>query len=248
MTAAPNIDGVKALAFDVGGTVLDWHTGICAQAPGIVGPAGGDVDWPAFANAWRMAQLRGMLGDELKGETDPRFAGLNIDGVSRGVLDDVLPQFGLGDLDGAARDRLARLWHDLPAWPGSAAGHARLHEKYLMSTLTILSISLIMDVSRSVPFQWDCVISCEMLGVYKMNPKVYRLGAKYLDLEPGQIMMVAAHNLDLMAAAGEGYRTAFIRRPTEWGDGPQPAVAADPDPSIDVVVDGLDELADVMGA
>ncbi|MDP6567677.1 MAG: haloacid dehalogenase type II, partial [Alphaproteobacteria bacterium] len=175
-------DEIKALAFDVGGTVLDWHSGISAAARAACEAAAPDTDWPALANRWRLLQLQGMLGESMNGKTPDRFRGMNIDGVSRAVLDQVLEEFGLTQLDPAARDELSAAWHRLPAWPDSAPGHARLRRKFLMSTLTILSVSLIVDVSRLAPFLWDCVISCEMLGIYKTNPLVYRRGAELLNL------------------------------------------------------------------
>ena len=121
-----------------------------------------------------------------------------------------------------------------------------LRRKFTIATLTILSISLIVDVSRRAPFHWDAVISCEMLERYKLDPSVYRQGARLLALEPHQVMMVAAHDADLAAARKEGMRTGFIHRPREWGEGTTPLQT--PDPATDIVAGDLNELADRLGA
>ena len=236
---------IDALAFDVGGTVLDWHGGVSRAAAELGTERGISADWGAFANSWRRLQLKGMLGEGMDGETKAEFRGLNIDGVTRAVLDQALAENGIGDFDDDDKNELALAWHCLPAWPDAAQGHARLSRNFIMSMLTILSVSLIVDVSRLAPFQWDSVISCEMLGLYKPKPEVYQLGAYFLAIPPERILMVAAHSFDLLAAAEQGYRTAFIRRPLEWGPG---GPVAEPDPSINLVATGLDDLADQMGA
>ncbi|MHA1537058.1 MAG: HAD-IA family hydrolase [Alphaproteobacteria bacterium] len=137
-------------------------------------------------------------------------------------------------------------WHQLDPWPDAAAGHARLRKKFTMATLTILSISLIVDVSRRAPFHWDAVISCEMLEAYKLDPSVYRNAVRLLALEPHQVMMVAAHDMDLGAARKQGMRTAFIHRPREWGQGTTPVQT--PDAATDIVAGDLNELAERLGA
>ena len=124
------------------------------------------------------------------------------------------------------------------AAPVAAAAH--------LLSFTILSLSLIVDVSRRNGIDWDAVIPCEMLRVYKPLPDAYWRAAAFLAVEPQEILMVACHNFDLDAARGVGYRTVFVRRPDEWGPaGPPDPV---PNPAIDVVVDGFGELADHLGA
>lgn len=241
-----DLSGIKALAFDVGGTVLDWHGGIVETMTALGAAKGIEVDWRRFTNDWRKQTLAEMLGEDWSGRRSGPLADANIDGVHRAVLDRVLDGFAIAGLSDAEKDDLALAWHRIPPWPDAAPGHARLRAKFRLSTLTILSVALIVDVSRLAPFVWDCVISCEMLGVYKPRPEVYRRGAELLALPPEAILMVAAHNFDLLAARKEGYRTAFIARPVEWGrdDTPPP----EPDPSIDIVADGLEDLAKKLGA
>ena len=232
---------IKALTFDVGGTVLDWHTGISAALAETGAAQGLTADWPAVTNAWRRQSLTAMLG-ERKG----KLLKMNIDGVHRHVLDAVAKEFGLQALGGEERDALAMAWHKLAPWPDAPGGHARLGKTFKVATLTILSRSLIEDVSRTAPFAWDHVFSCEEINVYKPRPEAYRTGAERLGLAPGQCLMVACHNFDLLAAQQVGFRTAFIRRPREWGheEPPEPT----PDPSIDLVADDLNDLADQLGA
>lgn len=236
-----DLSAVKALAFDVGGTVVDWHEGISSQLAAIGKHKGIEADWVALTKAWRIASLQRALG--------ARTADLprgNIDGVHREMLDEVLDKAGIDGFDDADREAMTLFWHRLDPWPDAAAGHARLRKKFTVATLTILSISLIIDVSRRAPFHWDAVISCEMLEVYKLDPSVYRHGARLLALEPHQIMMVAAHDMDLAAARKEGMRTGFIHRPREWGDGTTPVQR--PDPATDIVADDLNDLAGKLGA
>lgn len=236
---------IDALAFDVGGTVLDWHGGISKAAAELGREREIAADWGAFANRWRTLQLQGLLGETMNGECKAEFRGLNIDGVTRAVLERALADCAIAGFSDDDKDELALSWHCLPAWPDAAAGHARLRQHFIMSTLTILSVSLIVDVSRLAPFYWDAVISCEMLGIYKPKPEVYRLAAHFLAIPPERILMVAAHSFDLLAAAEQGFRTAFIRRPLEWGPG---GPVAEPDPSINIVASGLDDLADRLDA
>ena len=123
---------------------------------------------------------------------------------------------------------------------------ARLRARYVCLAFTILSLSLVIDTSRRNAIGWDAVIPCEMLRVYKPRPEAYRLAAKLLGVAPGEILMVACHNFDLDAARGEGYRTAFVRRPAEWGpSGPPDPV---PNSACDLVVAGFAELAERLGA
>jgi 2-haloacid dehalogenase len=228
---------VKALAFDTGGTVLDWHSGLTAAMTGWGVAQGIERDWHALANEHRRRSLRRMTG-----AVEPGF---NIDDVHRAVLDEVFDENGLGS---STEDRrvIAERWHQLDAWPDFAAALRRLRRQRICVSFTILSLSLIVDASRRNRLEWDAVISCEMLRVYKPHPDAYRRAAGFLGVEPHEILMVACHNFDLDAARSVGYRTAFVRRPDEWGPaGPPDPV---PNPATDIVVNGFAELADHLGA
>lgn len=231
---------IKVLCFDVGGTVIDWHAGISGQLAAYGAAKGVEADWVAVTKAWRTVALETTLNS--KRADLPRG---NIDGVHRATLDGVLAQFDLDAIPAADRDAMVWYWHTLDPWPDAAEGHARLKGRFLMSTLTILSLRLIMDVSQRAPFHWDSVITCEMLDAYKFDPLPYREAPRLLQVEPDEILMVAAHNFDLEAAAREGLKTAFIHRPTEWGAGTTPTPAAAE--FVDMDARDLNHLAEQLG-
>jgi 2-haloacid dehalogenase len=228
---------IKALAFDTGGTVLDWHSGI-RSALFAAGSRHGLVrDWAAIANAWRRRALQSMTG-----QVRPAF---NIDDAHRRVLDELVDEYQLGVLSEAERAAITRQWHSLDAWPDFPPALQRLRSRHVAVSFTILSVSLIIDTARRNRLQWDAVISCEMLGVYKPLADAYRQAARLLQLDCDQILMVACHNFDLDAARGVGYRTCFVRRPDEWGAaGPPDPI---PNPANDLIVDGFGELAERVG-
>jgi 2-haloacid dehalogenase len=232
--------GIKVLAFDTGGTILDWHSGLvaaldeCGARRGVVSRG----VWHDFANEYRRRALRRMVG-----AVDPGF---NIDDVHREVLDELLGEQAIASFTTEDRAAIVRRWHELATWPDFVPALARLRSRYVCVSFTILSLSLVIDTARRNAVAWDAVIACEMLRVYKTQPEAYRLAAKYLAAEPGEILMVACHNFDLDAARGEGYSTAFVRRPDEWGpSGPPDPV---PNPANDLIVGGFAELADRLGA
>jgi 2-haloacid dehalogenase len=229
---------VKVLAFDTGGTILDWHSGIVAALRDCGARHDVERDWHEFANEYRRRALRRMIG-----AVDPAF---NIDDVHRDVLDELLGEAAIDAFTLEDRRAIAQRWHELDAWPDFVPALARLRPRYPCVSFTILSLALVIDTARRNGIVWDAVIACEMLRVYKTRSDAYRLAAKYLAVSPGDILMVACHNFDLDAARGQGYRTAFVRRPDEWG----PAGPPDPVPNAacDFIVAGFAELADGLGA
>jgi 2-haloacid dehalogenase len=227
---------VKALAFDTGGTILDWHSGIVAALAEAGARRGAAADWHAVANDYRRRSLARMLG-----AVEPDFT---IDDVHRSVLDEVLATHGAAALTPADRDAIAQQWHLLDAWPDFMPALARLRWGFVCVSFTILSLSLVIDVSSRIGIAWDAVFACEMLRIYKPRPEAYRRAASHLALRPDEILMVACHNFDLDAARGEGCRTAFVRRPDEWGAAGPPDPT--PNPACDVIVDGFAELADAL--
>ena len=231
------MDGMKVLAFDTGGTILDWHSGIVRVLAETGARRGVARDWHELANSYRRRSLGRMLG-----AADPDFT---IDDVHREVLDEVLGETGIAEFSAEDRRAIAQTWHELDAWPDFAPALARLRRRYVCVSFTILSLSLVIDVSRRNAILWDAVIPCEMLRVYKTRPEAYRRAAAHLVVEPGEILMVACHNFDLDAARGEFYRTAFVRRPDEWGPAGPPD--PNPNPATDLVVTGFAELAERLG-
>ena len=227
---------VKALTFDTGGTILDWHRGISGAFAAAGAARGLQADWAAVTNEYRRRSLKGIVNAE-----HPAY---NFDDVHRAKLDEVIAHFKLDALTAADRDAIWRSWHALDAWPGFAAAAARIRQRYIVASFTLLTTSLVVDVSRKNGIVWDAIISCEMIGVYKTRPQAYLTAAKWLQLPPAQIMMVACHNFDLDAARACGYQTAFVRRPDEWGPGGPPDPR--PNPACTVVVDDFEALADEL--
>jgi len=230
------MEAIKVLAFDTGGTILDWHGGLVAAFAECGARYGVERDWDSFANEYRRRSLGRMLG-----AVEPSF---NIDDVHREVLDELLDEDRGIVFPHAERRGIAARWHELDAWPDFVPGLGRLRQRYVCVSFTILSLALVIAVSRRNTIDWDAVIACEMLRVYKPQPEAYRRTAQLLARSPGEILMVACHNFDLDAARGEGYRTAFVRRPDEWGQaGPPDPI---PNPACDLVVTGFAELADAL--
>ena len=229
---------IKALTFDTGGTILDWHQGIAGAFAAAGAARGLSADWSAVTNEYRRRSLKGIVN-----ALHPDY---NFDDVHRRVLDEVVDAFKLGALTEADRDAIWRTWHALEAWPDFPAAAARLRRRYVVASFTLLTTSLVIDVSRRNGIVWDAIISCEMIGVYKTRPEAYATAAKWLQLPPAEILMVACHNFDLDAARAAGFQTAFVRRPAEWGPGGPPD--PNPNPACTYVVDGFDELAARLGA
>ena len=223
---------IKAVAFDTGGTVLDWHGGLVAAIARAGATRGCSADWHEVVNEWRRRTMKGIVG-----QRNPAF---NMDDVHRRVLDEVIALFGLEALTLHDRDTVWRAWHTLDAWPDFAPAQRLLRESCSVASFTMLPTALVVDVSRKNGICWDAVLSCEMMGVYKPHQEAYATAARWLGLEPRHILMVACHNFDLNAAHQAGFRTAFVRRPDEWG----PAGPPDPHPNMayDLVVDGFAEL------
>lgn len=223
---------IKALAFDTGGTVLDWHGGLVAALSAIGESHGVSVDWHAVANDWRRRAMTGIIG-----QTQPAF---NMDDVHRRTLDESLTHFGLQSFTPTQRYQLWRAWHELDAWTDFPQAQVALRKSFPVVSFTMLPTALVVDVSRRNGIVWDALISCEMIGVYKPHAQAYATAARWLALEPAQILMVACHNFDLNAAHQAGFRTAFVRRPDEWG----PEGPPDPMPNMayDFVENGFDAL------
>lgn len=228
---------IRALTFDTGGTILDWHGGIRRALQAAGKRRGVEADWVAVTNEYRKRSLQTMINT-----VGARY---NIDDVHRSVLDAVLREHKLDALSAEDRDAIWRAWHALKCWPDFPAALERLRKKYLVISYTILSTALAIDVSRLNGIGWDAILSCEMWGVYKTRPEAYQTAAKLLQIPPQNLLMVACHNFDLDAAKAVGFKTAFVRRPDEWG----PAGPPDPTPSAhhDIVVDSFPELDAVLG-
>ena len=228
---------LKAIAFDTGGTVLDWHGGIARELQALAAQHNWPQhDWHALTNDWRKRTIKGIVGQQR-----PAF---QMDDVHRSTLDAALDAAGLALVGRAERDAIWRTWHALDAWPDFCAALARLKQTLPVVSFTMLPTALVIDVSRRNGMNWDAIISCEMIGSYKPNPDAYATAARWLNLPPAEILLVACHNFDLNAAHAAGYRTAFVRRPDEWG----PAGPPDPEPNLayDFIESNFGALADAV--
>ena len=230
--------GIKALTFDTGGTILDWHTGLCQAFAQAGAQHGLSANWPEITNEYRRRSLKMMVS-----AVNPSF---NIEDVHRRVLDEVIDHFKLTALTAEDRVSIWRKWHALDAWPDVQPALVPLMTKYVVVSFTILSTSLVIDVSRRNGLTWDCIVSCEMIGTYKTQLQAYRTCAPWLGYRAEELLMVACHNFDLMAAQAEGYRSAFVHRPAEWG----PAGPPDPVPNAahDIIAQDFADLAKQLGA
>ena len=234
-----DLSQIKALTFDVFGTVVDWRGTLIREGQAFGARKGLDVDWSAFADAFR-AGYRPAMDRVRQGE----LPWINIDGLHRLILDELLVRFEIQGLSDADKGHLNRVWHRLEPWPGAISGMQRLRRRYVLASLSNGNVALLVNMAKKAGLPWDCVLSSELAQHYKPDPEVYRLAAQLLGLEPQQTMMVAAHNGDLLAAQAVGMRTAFVLRATEYGPGQTTNLEADP--SIDVVATDFDDLADQL--
>ncbi len=142
-----------------------------------------------------------------------------LDVLHREALDGVLAEHGLDAVPAPERDELTLAWHRLDPWPDTVPGLERLKRRFIIAPVSNGHIALIVNMAKRAGLPWDVVLGAEIAHAYKPQPEAYLSGVRALGLEPPQVMMVAAHNGDLAAAADLGLRTAFVPRPTEHGPG-----------------------------
>jgi 2-haloacid dehalogenase len=221
---------VRALVFDVFGTLVDWRSGVARafRASGVPG------DPHELADAWR-ARYRPILAEVNEGA---RPWG-DFDELHRATLDDLLAERG-AELSAEQRRRLVQAWHQLDPWPDVRAGLEALRDRHVVATLSNGHVALLVDLARHGDLRFDCVLSAELARVYKPAPEAYRAAARLLGVEHAELMLVAAHPWDLQGARAAGLRTAFVDRPQEYG----PGSPAREDPAADVSVGDLGELGE----
>jgi len=227
---------VQALFFDVFGTLMDWRTSIAREAQTILAPLGHNLDWLAFADAWR-GEYQPAL-EEVRAGTIP-FSKLDV--LHRRNLERVLARFNIAGLDEPVLHNFNLAWHRLDAWPEVTPALARLKRRYLLAPVSNGNISLMVDLARRNGFPWDAILGAEIARDYKPKPVVYLSAAAAFDCAPEETMMVAAHSSDLAAAAALGLRTTFIARPDENGPGRGETRASVP---VDIEVGSLGALAE----
>jgi 2-haloacid dehalogenase len=231
---------IKALTFDVGGTVFDWKTAVRTKIDSIASARNVDVDSEEFALAWRLKMF--MKLGEVRSKVLPW---MNADELHRFVLDDLAAEFPQLELSEEDLDELPKVWHQMKAWPDFSDALLKLQERYHVAVLTILSLSIAVDCSKLNNIHWDAILSCEFLGHYKPDIEAYQRGCKLLGFEPSEVLMVASHPLDLLAAKGAGLHTAFVEPNLNEPD--LPGFSGEIDSrNFDLVATDFTELAEIL--
>jgi 2-haloacid dehalogenase len=231
---------VKALLFDVQGTATDFHSTVCAEAQRISAGRYPDVDWTAVVSRWRAGYFA-ALEDAPTGPHE----WVSVHSVYRQVLDVVLRECRVTGLSDAEREELTLAWQRLTPWPDVVPGLTRIKRAFTIATLSNADVRAVVNLSKRAGLPWDAVFAAEMAGVFKPDPRIYRMAATYLGLEPTEIMMVASHKYDISAAAQLGFQTAFVARPLELGAGGTVDVAYDD--RFDINASDFLDLADQLG-
>ena len=234
-------NSVKALTFDVFGTVVDWHGSIIREGQLLAANKGYDVDWAKFAISWRAG-----YGPAMNKVRNGEMPWTKIDDLHRMILDDLVEEYNLTGMSEAELVHFNEAWHRLSPWPDTVSGLNKLKSKYVITTLSNGNVSLLTHMAKNGGLPWDAILSAELSGHYKPDPKAYLKAADLLSLKPEQVMMVATHPSDLRAAARTGMKTAYVIRPLERGPG-RP-VNRNPDGEFDYTAEDFNDLARQLGA
>ncbi len=236
----PELANVKALTFDVFGTVVDWRGSIAREVRAMASEKKLRVNASKFADALRSG-YRPAMNRVASGE----LPWTKIDNLHRMILDEVLAKFRVSALSELEKVELNRAWHRLKPWPDTVRGLKRLKKKFTISTLSNGDVALLNNMAKNAGLPWDLILSAEIFHHYKPEPEVYLGAADMLGLQPHEVMMVAAHKDDLRAAARQGLRTALVLRPNEYGKGRHPDLS--PEPTFDINASDFGDLATQLG-
>ncbi|MEM7404822.1 MAG: haloacid dehalogenase type II [Pseudomonadota bacterium] len=231
---------LKALVFDVFGTVVDWRGSIAREGEAVWRARGVDVDWAAFADAWR-----GLYQPSMERVRSGDRGFVKLDELHRENLDQVLADFGVTALDEASKQDLNRIWHRLDPWPDSVSGLTRLKSRFTIGTLSNGNIALMVNMAKRAGLPWDVILGAEVSRQYKPHPDAYLNTVAALGLDPAECMLVAAHNSDLKAAGEQGMQRAFVPRPDEYGGVRPPEL--EPELDFEYVAADFNDLADQLG-
>lgn len=235
------IADIKALTFDVFGTVVDYRGTIIAEGEQLNRDKGLNVDWATFADAWQ-GRYRPSMDRVMSGE----LPWLNLDALHRQALDELLDTFQATGFTEEEKVQLNQVWHRLQPWPDAIAGLTRLRQHFILATLSNGNMALLVDMAKHSGLPWDCILSAELSRAYKPAPQTYQMAVDLLGLRPEQVMMVAAHHSDLHAARAVGLKTAFVRRPLEYGPDGKPDL--DFNPLFDINATDFIDLANQLEA
>jgi 2-haloacid dehalogenase len=236
-----SVPNIAALVFDVFGTVVDWRSSIIRELEAFGHERRLAADWTKLADAWR-AGYQPAMDRVRKGE----IGWTVLDDLHRETLEALLPKFGIEGLSQADVAHLVHAWHRLDPWPDAVAGLTRLKRRYILGTLSNGNVALLLNMAKRAGLPWDMIFSAELARHYKPAPETYRSVPHFLRVEPAKIMLVAAHNSDLVAARREGLKTGFVARPTEYGPYQSRDFKAEHD--FDLVARDFVHLAELMGA
>ena len=234
-------NNVKALTFDVFGTVIYWYGSIIREGQLLAAKKGYDVDWAAFTLSWRAG-----YGPAMNKVRSGEMPWTKIDDLHRMILDELVEEYGLTGMSEPELVHFNEAWHRLSPWPDTVSGLNKLKTKYVITTLSNGNVSLLTHMAKNGGLPWDAILSAELSGHYKPDPEAYLKAADLLSLKPEQVMMVAAHPGDLRAAARTGLKTAYVIRPLERGPG-RP-VNRNPDGEFDYTAEDFNDLARQLGA
>jgi 2-haloacid dehalogenase len=237
-----SLQDVRALVFDVFGTVVDWRSSVIREGERWGRAKRLDVDWAAFADGWRAGYPQAM---ELV--RSGALPWQSIDRLHRRILDELLARFGIASaFDDCEREAFNHVWHRLAPWPDSVSGLKRLKRKYVIATLSNGNVSLLVNMAKHARLPWDAVFSAELFRHYKPDPRAYLGPVELLGLRPWEVIMVAAHKSDLDAAKRCGLKTAFVQRPLELG--PKGRKDVKPEARYDLNARDFAQLAERLGA
>lgn len=231
---------VQALLFDVFGTVVDWRGSLIADLSAFGAAKGLTANWEAVVDDWR-----GLYQPSMEAVRSGQRPWTILDVLHRESLDALIAKYDLKGLDESDKVHLTKAWHRLKPWPDTVAGLTRLKQRYIIGTLSNGNVGLLTRMAKNAGLPWDVVLGAETARAYKPLPEAYLAAARLLNLDPGQVMLVAAHNGDLAAAAECGLATGFVARPTEYG--PHQKVDFKAERAWDVVADSFVGVAEAMG-
>lgn len=232
---------IQALVFDVFGTVVDWRTSLIRRFEKFGHDNGLTADWAGLVDDWR-GQYQPLMNEVRSGKRKWAY----LDELHRIALDQLLPQYGLTNLNDSQKHSMVQGWHFLDPWQDSVAGLTRLKKKFILATLSNGGLRLLTDMARYANLPWDAIFSADIFRHYKPDPEVYLGAAALLDAPPQDVMLVAAHNYDLKAARRCGLKTAFVARPAEYGPRQTGDFAAESD--WDYIAADFVDLAAKLGA
>ena len=196
---------VQALTFDIGGTVFDWLTAVENKLEQVASYRESGVIAADFARAWRAGFLE--CYEAVYRQERPWMDAQEICDL---VLRDLLEKDPSLTPDEKERAALSKAWHEMPAWEDVRPAIKRLRQCYLVAPFTILTWSMAAGSSKFSGIDWDGILSCDLLGVYKPHPKSYARVLEVLRRRPDEVMLVASHPSDLLAARQAGLRTAYV--------------------------------------